>query len=588
VSGSGPLAPRPARRGGMAGGGRSSVSSWTKAAGRDAGAASQRVRLLPCRRSRREEHPMALKLYNTLTRRLEPFEPLVPGEVRMYTCGVTVYDLCHIGHARSALVFDVIRRYFEYSGYRVMLVRNFTDVDDKIIDRARELGIAWDALARRYIEAFHQDMAALGLREADIEPKATDHIPEMIQIIQVLERRGLAYAVEGDVYYAIRRFPEYGKLSHRSLEDLRAGARIEVDERKRDPLDFALWKASRPGEPAWDSPWGPGRPGWHIECSAMASKYLGASFDVHAGGEDLIFPHHENEIAQSEGATGKPLARYWLHNGFVTVAGEKMAKSLGNFVTIRDALDRFSPEALKLLLLSTNYRGPMDYAEAAVLEKAKALASIQDFRRGVDRLGVEMPQAGSGGGPAPGTSREGLHPAEVAFRMAMDDDFNTARATGVLFDLVRDGNRLLHETTRAAAAGSRIVFELRETAGLLRRLGAVLGLDFRGGGPLVSTFRSVRRERTAAVALEELEALVQCEPRRPVDLEPRLTSVVQELLAHREAARKARDWATADAIRDALVAHGLRLEDTKTATHAVSGFAEVRKLPAIAVTLVTE
>jgi len=531
---------------------------------------------------------MALKLYNTLTRRLEPFEPLVPGEVRMYTCGVTVYDLCHIGHARSALVFDVIRRYFEYSGYRVTLVRNFTDVDDKIIDRARELGIAWDALARRYIEAFHQDMAALGLREADIEPKATDHIPEMIQIIQVLERRGLAYAVEGDVYYAIRRFPEYGKLSHRSLEDLRAGARIEVDERKRDPLDFALWKASRPGEPAWDSPWGPGRPGWHIECSAMASKYLGASFDVHAGGEDLIFPHHENEIAQSEGATGKPLARYWLHNGFVTVAGEKMAKSLGNFVTIRDALDRFSPEALKLLLLSTNYRGPMDYAEAAVLEKAKALASIQDFRRGVDRLGVEMPQAGSDGGPAPGTSREGLHPAETAFRMAMDDDFNTARATGVLFDLVRDGNRLLHETTRAAAVDSRIVFELRETAALLRRLGAVLGLDFQGGGPLVSTFRSVRRERTAAVALEELEALVQCEPPRPVDLEPRLTSVVQELLAHREAARKARDWATADAIRDALVAHGLRLEDTKTATHAVSDFAEVRKLPAIAVTLVTE
>jgi len=531
---------------------------------------------------------MALKPYNTLTQMLEPFESLVPGQVRMYTCGVTVYDLCHIGHARSALVFDVIRRYLEYSGYQVMLVRNFTDVDDKIIDRARELGIPWDALSCRYIEAFYQDMDALGLRRGDVEPKATDHILEMIQIIQALEKRGLAYRVNGDVYYAVRRFPEYGKLSHRSLEDLRAGARIEVDERKRDPLDFALWKASRPGEPAWDSPWGPGRPGWHIECSAMASKYLGETFDIHAGGEDLIFPHHENEIAQSEGATGKPLARYWLHNGFVTVNGEKMAKSLGNFVTIRDALGRFSPEALKLLLLSTNYRGPLDYSESAVHEKARALAGIQDFLRAVTRLGAEAPPPEDMGALATGPFREDPHPAEVAFRAAMDDDFNTARATGVLFDLVREGNRLLHEADRGGAPEPPVLFALTETAALLRRLGAVLGLDFGGGGPVVASYESVRLTRPAMAAVEELKALLADGAPRAADLQRRLTSLVQELLAHREAARKAKAWATADGIRQALTARGFRLEDTKIATHAVSEFAEALKLPAIAVTLVKE
>ena len=539
-------------------------------------------------RWRRETPPMALRLYNTLTRKLESFEPLVPGQVRMYTCGVTVYDLCHIGHARSALAFEVTRRYLEYSGYRVTLVRNFTDVDDKIINRARALGIPWDALARQYIEAFHQDMAALGLRQADIEPKATDHIPEMIQLIQTLLARDLAYVVDGDVYYAVRRFPEYGKLSNRSLEDLRVGARIEVDERKRDPLDFALWKASRPGEPVWPSPWGPGRPGWHIECSAMASKYLGESFDVHAGGEDLIFPHHENEIAQSEGATGRPFARYWLHNGFVTVNGEKMAKSLGNFVTIRDALSRFSPEALKLLLISTNYRGPLDYAESAVREKAKALLGIQDFLRAVERLGAEMPAADSSVGWAPETAQEDLHPAEAAFRKAMDDDFNTARATGVLFDLVREGNRLLQEPGRAGAPEPGTVHALREAAGLLRRLGAVLGLDLRGDGPIVSAFGSVRLERPADEALQELAALLRPEGSRPGDLERRLTSVLQELLAQREAARKAKAWAAADTIRQALIAHGFRLEDSKSATHAVSEFAEALRLPAVAVTLVRE
>jgi cysteinyl-tRNA synthetase len=360
-----------------------------------------------------------------------------------------------------------------------------------------------------------------------------------------------------------------------------------VDERKRDPLDFALWKASRPEEPAWNSPWGPGRPGWHIECSAMASKYLGESFDIHAGGEDLVFPHHENEIAQSEGATGKPLARYWLHNGFVTVNGEKMAKSLGNFVTIRDALGRFSPEALKLLLLSTNYRGPLDYSESAVHEKARALAGIQDFLRAVRRLEAEASSPkpmGAAVAPAP----EDLHPAEVAFRAAMDDDFNTARATGVLFDLVREGNRLLREADLGVGAEASALPDLWKTAGHLRRLGAVLGLNLGEGGAVVAAYGSVRLTRPASAAVEELESLLTGEVPRPADLEGQLTWLVQELLAHREAARKAKAWATADSIRQALASTGFRLEDTKTATHVVSEFAEALKLPAIAVTLVKE
>jgi len=531
---------------------------------------------------------MALKLYNTLTGRLEGFEPLVPGQVRMYACGVTVYDVCHVGHARSALAFEVIRRYLAYSGYRVTLVRNFTDVDDKIIDRARERGVPWDALAQQYIEAFHQDMSALGLGRADIEPKATDHIPEMIQIIQVLLDRGLAYTLDGDVYYAVRRFPEYGKLSHRSLQDLRAGARVEVDERKRDPLDFALWKASRPGEPAWESPWGPGRPGWHIECSAMAAKYLGESFDIHAGGEDLIFPHHENEIAQSEGATGKPLARYWLHNGFVTVKGEKMAKSLGNFVTIREALAQQSPEALKLLLLSTNYRGPLDYSEAAVQEKARALAGIQEFLRGVDRhvAGGFDAQAAEDASPRETGARP--HPAEAAFQMAMDDDINTARATGVLFDVVREGNRLLHEVEQAGSPTPEAVRQLREEATLVRRLGRVLGFDLQGGSRLVSSFGTLRLERPANSALDELTALVRTGRAVVPSARAQLGTLVLEILAHREAARRARSWAVADEIRRSLAAHGFRLEDTKTATHAVSESAESAGQSPITVTLVRE
>jgi len=525
---------------------------------------------------------MPLMLYNTLTRTLEPFEPLQAGRVRMYTCGVTVYDLCHVGHARSALVFDVVRRYLEFSGYRVTFVRNFTDVDDKIIARARELGIAWDAVAHRFIEATHEDLDRLGVRRADIEPKATDHVPEMLALIGRLIERGLAYVVDGDVYYAVRRFAAYGRLSHRSLEDLQAGARVEVDERKRDPMDFALWKASRPGEPAWGSPWGPGRPGWHIECSAMACKYLGESFDIHAGGEDLVFPHHENEIAQSEGATGRPFARFWLHNGFVTVGGEKMSKSQGNFVTIRDALARVSPDALKLLLVSTNYRGPLDYTEAAVAEKAKALGGLLEFLRAVDRLEAETGPAPAGTGPPPTPAAGG---ASAAFRGAMDDDFNTARATGVLFDLVREGNRLFQEAGRGAVAPEAMT-TLRSLAAELRRLGRVLALDLQAGAVAVAAFSAVRLARPAEAGLAELTRLLGETGPASAEGEARLRALLQELLAQREAARRAKAWAAADAIRDGLAMRGIRLDDTRQATHATAEFPGAPERLPVAVTLV--
>ncbi|MDP3767809.1 MAG: cysteine--tRNA ligase, partial [Dehalococcoidia bacterium] len=317
-----------------------------------------------------------MKIHNTLTRSKEELVPLTAGEVRMYVCGVTVYDLSHIGHARSAIVFDVTRRYLEFKGYRVTFVKNFTDVDDKIIRRANEEGVPAYELSERYIAAYREDMAALGVRPADHEPKATEHVPEMITLIERLVAGGFAYAVDGDVYFEVRRFASYGRLSGRNLEELLVGARVEVDERKRDPRDFALWKAAKPGEPSWESPWGPGRPGWHIECSAMSMRYLGDSFDIHGGGEDLIFPHHECEIAQSEAATGKPFVRVWIHNGFVNLGAAKMSKSLGNTLTVRELVKRHDPDALKRWLLGTHYRHPIDFSEERISEAARSLERL--------------------------------------------------------------------------------------------------------------------------------------------------------------------------------------------------------------------
>ena len=374
---------------------------------------------------------MPLCITNTMSGQKEPFVPLNPGVVTMYVCGVTVYDRCHIGHARALLTFDVIYRYLCFLGYDCRFVRNFTDVDDKIINRAREEGVPPEELAQRYIDEFHRDAAALGLLEPAVEPCATGHIPEMIDIVSRLVEGGNAYEAAGDVYFAVESFRDYGKLSGRGLDEMMAGARIEVDDRKRHPMDFALWKASKEGEPFWDSPWGRGRPGWHIECSAMSTKYLGQPFDIHGGGQDLVFPHNENEIAQSECAAEAPFARYWIHNGFVQLAKEKMSKSTGNILSIREVLERFDPAALRLYMLTTHYRNPIEFSEEALAEAQRAVGRVYETVGRADRaLGPS-----SDGAVEPGPLDD--------FRRELDDDFNTPRALAVVFEEVRAVNRLL-------------------------------------------------------------------------------------------------------------------------------------------------
>ncbi len=465
---------------------------------------------------------MTLRVHNTLTNTLEDFVPLHPPRVGMYVCGVTVYDRSHIGHARALVTFDVIYRYLRFSGYEVNFVRNFTDVDDKIIQRGLERGLSAREVSEANIASFREDMQVLGCLPPTAEPKATEHIAEMIALIQELEAKGLAYpAPNGDVYFAVDKLPSYGQLSGRRLEDMQAGARVEVDEQKRHPMDFALWKASKPDEPAWDSPWGPGRPGWHIECSAMASKYLGQPFDIHGGGNDLIFPHHENEIAQSEGARGCQLARYWLHNGMVTLGTEKMSKSLGNVWTVHDAARQVGGEALRLLVLGTHYRGPLDFQPDRLLE----------VRRTLDRLYESLARADEAlaahGTPPPDTA---VHEALLAeFRAGMDDDFNTARGLAALFDALRALNRHVDAGEWSPAAGARAA---------LAAMAEVLGV----GGQDARTWL----ERDRARGLED-RAL------SPADIE--------RLIGERAAARKARDFKRADAIRDELKAKGVVLED---------------------------
>jgi len=467
---------------------------------------------------------MALRIFNTLTRRKEDFVPLTPGEARIYVCGVTVYDLCHIGHARSAIVFDVMRRYLRFKGYRVTFIKNYTDVDDRIIRRANEEGVPASVVSERYIAEYQTDMASIGVQPADVEPKATEHIPQMVALIGRLLQGGVAYVLEGDVYFEVRRFPSYGKLSGKNLDELEAGARVDVDERKRDPLDFALWKASKPGEPSWPSPWGPGRPGWHIECSAMSMQYLGETFDLHGGGEDLIFPHHENEIAQSEGATGRPFVRCWAHNGFVNLGSEKMSKSLGNTLWIRDMVRRHDPEALRLYFLGTHYRHPLEYADERIVESAKALGRLRSLVEEAERLARGGPQAP---GAADAALLDQVDAHVERFAAVMDDDFNTPQALGVLFDLLR----LLY--------GSR-------------DQGAGTGAFVSGVGRLVDLAR--------VLGLLELSARAQA----PID--PKLKARIDSLVYLREQARKQRDFAEADRLRDELVALGVTLKDSRDGT----------------------
>ena len=462
---------------------------------------------------------MPLAVYNTLTRRKEPFEPLVPDRVGMYVCGPTVYDHPHLGHARAAVAFDVIRRALVFLGYRVTYVRNITDVDDKIIARAaEERRTPWE-VAEEYTRSYDEKMSALGVRPADIAPRATGHIIDMVRLIEELVARGVAYVVDGDVYYSVSSFDGYGKLSNRSLDDVRAGERVDPDPRKRNPLDFALWKAAKPGEPFWPSSWGAGRPGWHIECSAMSMKYLGVTFDVHGGGQDLIFPHHENEIAQSEAATGAPFARVWLHNGFVTIEAEKMAKSLKNFVTVADVLADYPAPAVRTLLAGAHYRSPIDFSPHA----------LDDGRATWDRLAAFSRNAAAAlGSSPPGPEPSAIEPWREKFTAAISDDFNTPEALAVLFDLVSTANPLIERVERGDAGATP---ELSSIAHGFEELGEVLGL-------------SPTRDWPGASRGGEA-----------------LGPLVEYLIELREEARAAKDFDRADAIRDRLTSAGIVVED---------------------------
>jgi cysteinyl-tRNA synthetase len=481
-----------------------------------------------------------LKIFNTQSRKKEAFVSLVEGKVGLYACGITAYDLCHIGHARSAVVFDVITRYLRYRGYEVTYVKNFTDVDDKIIDRARREKTGIAEIAERYIAEHDRDMDALGVETPTQTPRATGHIAGMIALVQTLIDKELAYEMDGDVYFAVDKFPQYGKLSGRNLEEMMAGARIDVNDRKRNPYDFALWKASKEGEPFWESPWGHGRPGWHLECSVMSQRYLGESFDIHGGGEDLVFPHHENEIAQSEGASGKPLARYWVHNGFVRVNDEKMSKSLGNFFTIRAIFKQYHPEVLRLFLMQSHYRSPVDFSDAALAEARQGLNRLYAVLRAI---GEQVPAGPTGAGTVPASDRDRELAAQIEalrerFCEAMDDDFNTARAIGYLFDAVRLINAVLAD--KKAVAPPALLMRGGE---VIREIGAVLGL-FK---EVPETYLHLDREREAA--------------KRGLD-----PAQIEAQILERRAAREAKAWQRADEIRKELAGQGVLLQDGPAAT----------------------
>ena len=454
-----------------------------------------------------------MQIYNTMTRKKEELVTLVPGEVSMYVCGPTVYNFFHIGNARPFVVFDTLRRYLEYRGYKVKFIQNFTDIDDKLIRKANEEGITVPEVAERYIKEYYTDADALSVERATCNPRATEHIPQIIALVETLIEKGHAYPAEnGDVYFSVRSFPGYGKLSGQSIEDLESGARIDPTDVKRDPLDFALWKGAKPGEPAWDCPWGKGRPGWHIECSAMSMELLGPTFDIHAGGQDLVFPHHENEIAQSEAATGKPFARYWMHNGYINVNNQKMSKSLGNFLLVREIGKEFDLEAVRLFLLGAHYRNPVNFSRDLVEQSNAGLIRIRTARE-------RLAEAKEG----PATDADAAFIASLdeykgKFCEAMDDDLNTADAIGVLFDYARAVNTFVSEPRSKEA--------LDKAAVLFDDITRVLGI-----------LQHKKEEEFPAEALA--------------------------LLEERAIVRKAKDWARADAIRDELKAMGFAVEDSK-------------------------
>jgi cysteinyl-tRNA synthetase len=475
-----------------------------------------------------------IRVYDTLSGDKRTLEPIEPGKVRLYACGVTPYDNSHIGHARCYVAFDVIYRYLKLTGLEVTYVRNFTDVDDKIINRANERGMQAVDLAEENIQAFYRDMDALSIARPDQEPRVSTSMPQIIALIERLIGNGMAYASEGDVYYAVDKFQSYGKLGKRTLEDMQAGARVEVSDKKRHPMDFALWKAAKPGEPAWESPWGKGRPGWHIECSAMSMHAFGPCVDIHCGGQDLIFPHHENEIAQSEGATGQNFVNYWLHNGFVNVDNEKMSKSLGNFFTIKDVLQRYEPQVLRLFMVSTHYRSPINFSDAALDEAADRIAYFYETLRKLDAFLDQAGGVGAPFGPLPGEAF--LEEFEARFREAMDEDFNTLRVLGQLSEAFKLANEVLmmrkaKQLPNALAAAKLLREKLAYADGVLQLFGA-------------DPAEYLDRHKTKAAA------------RRGLSLD-----WIAEKVGDRLVARSEKNWAEADRVRDELLAAGVVLMD---------------------------
>ena len=498
---------------------------------------------------------MTVKIHNTMSGRKESFEPLVSGTVRMYVCGVTVYDYCHLGHARSALVFEVIRRYLAYRGFAVTFVKNFTDIDDKIIRRAQEQGKDWQQITSTYIRAYHEDMRRIGVEPATVEPKATDHMDDIIQLVGLLIKNGMAYQVDGDVYFQVENFPAYGMLSRRKLEDLQAGARVEVDERKRNPMDFALWKSAKLGEPAWPSPWGLGRPGWHIECSAMSMKHLGPTFDIHGGGEDLIFPHHENEIAQSSGASGQPFARYWVHNGFVRINQEKMSKSLGNFFTIREIFEKsrwpevVTGEMLRYFLLSTHYRSPVDFSDQSLEEAKRALDGFYDLFQRLEESSLSSSTEN-------GMLADERQKLVSRVEQGMDDDFNSPAALAALQMFRGEVNKWLSKGLSIQAR-----HDARE---VFKSVGSILGLfgldlrDWKFNESITLT------PSTEGIAINVSQPYLSGEQK----VEPIILSdeEIEHLIAERNEARRKRDFKRADAIRTKLVEFSITIEDRPDGT----------------------
>ena len=480
---------------------------------------------------------MVQKIYNTKTRKKEIFRPVKDGVVGMYVCGITAYDVCHVGHARAAVVFDVVFRHLKALGYDVTYVKNFTDIDDKIIDRANQEGVGIAEIAGRYIALHDEDMAALNVLTPTVTPRATEHMEDIIALIRALEEKGVAYAVDGDVFFAVNQFPAYGGLSGRHLDEMIAGARVDVNDKKKNPLDFVLWKKSKEGEPSWESPWGMGRPGWHIECSAMSRRYLGEPFDIHGGGEDLIFPHHENEIAQSQALTGKPPANYWMHNGFVKINAEKMSKSLGNIFPIREIIRQFHPEVLRLFMLQSHYRSPVDYSDVSLKEARTALIRcytalrlMKDTRKaGVLQGGAKTE---SDGGEFANKLREYME----KFDAAMDDDFNTAQALGFVFDAARLINQVTTVEKKMSPTAKQTILETARE--VFRHFGDVLGVFQSDPDLFFSRDRDIEAEK------------------RGIDI-PR----VEALIAERQKARDDKDWGRADEIRLELASQSIALKD---------------------------